>query len=753
MRNMRGVAFQRAIGVFVLSFVFPVIGSATIPEGPKAEDSFACLSPGDLVQMVRKVYTLDPALKTTWDWRFLQASRESRAARNELGYRGDSAIESIVGAIHEEERQETPHEEFLNDLFSSLRGIQTPKARKALKELCLPLFRTNDPTQKALGFSRIGGPERIDNLASLTLQQIRQDFDLSEALAVFLNDPSEETLGYRVRGAVECLKIAATWPDAAIRTDSDVHRFGNRADRHYEKIVEYLRTLNARGTGDEIRREMTSLPDGVERDCLGVALAMRGEIGSQRPTLMAVLQNERTRTFPNLRLAALKAFAWHGETRDLDFLKELKASDPYWLEQYNGVIRYEHWQDEIINPTPDQVKQREGIAVESSFNFDERQKWITYPIRTEAQAAILEIVRRAPPNTAVPLSVEELIALAKTSPTGNSNDSVRQIALTELGKRGDEAVAPLVQAIRQDLQTEKPFQSLSMGYFNTLIRIDTEQARKARRTLGLALLQSPDRAQNIQGVQVVRGLALDEELFPLVFRWIGNEITRGDAWNVLMDDPSGNFTDRKIQAALDDLQAPSQWRDANRRTVISQHSFGNRADGRYCNGIWILSSLKGPDVNCQLKRVLETLPAGPTRDCLVVVLAKRDRFLCQRPALVKLLQCERNRAFPHLRMYAVEIMGQSGNKEDLPFLKKLADFDPYCYEDYLGFSRHERWGNEYLNLTRKQMEEPEMAFVPRQTIEDGPVVPDHITYPIRQAARLAIHLIQSRIAKEGTNLK
>ncbi len=333
-------------------------------------------------------------------------------------------------------------------------------------------------------------------------------------------------------------------------------------------------------------------------------------------------------------------------------------------------------------------------------------------------------------------------------------------AFSELKKRGDAIIDAILFELKKDEDQGILYNHFREECLSLFIEINTEKSRKARKEACLCLL-TPNRSvverdlgrpraeENRLGIEGIRGLELDEDLLPLVLRYVTRERVLSEALDALQDDPSDKYSDRKVQAILEGLSVVEKWENANCRLGNTPYAFGNRADNHYWRSIQVLCALKGQDVNGEISSRIASLPDSTPKDCLVTALANRGEFHNQRSALVALLQNQRNRTFPHLRVEAVKAFELSGEKEDLPFLQELAGSDPYCYEDYLGLPRHERWKDEYINLTMDQIEHPDGYFLPKQVVLKGTPTPQKITYPIREAAKKAIQAIEARTGDEG----
>jgi len=264
------------------------------------------------------------------------------------------------------------------------------------------------------------------------------------------------------------------------------------------------------------------------------------------------------------------------------------------------------------------------------------------------------------------------------------------------------------------------------------------------------LLDCPDRGVQSEGLSGISGIALDAELFQKVRKYLTHPYPalRNSALFVISDDPSPDLAEEKVQAMVELLHGVKDIPDANLKIWEFEHmNRGNVADSHYSRYVSVLWQITGSDA--ALRKQMAAAPEGIVRHCLALALAWRDHVEEVRATLQSFLKDSNYRTMSNLRQRCVDAFRTYGHPQDIPFLKELAASDPYCLDVYRGGVSGflEKWGDEYINLTKDQRDNPKEWFYP----EMGELMgfqpkPAETTYPIRLAAKLAIKAIEDRTA-------
>jgi hypothetical protein len=217
---------------------------------------------------------------------------------------------------------------------------------------------------------------------------------------------------------------------------------------------------------------------------------------------------------------------------------------------------------------------------------------------------------------------------------------------------------------------------------------------------------------------------------------------------VIEHDPSPDLAEEKVQAVVELLQGVKDLPEGSlKKWGFERGNRGNVADSRYSRYVWVLWQITGSDAS--LRKQMTSAPEGIVRHCLALALAWRDHVEAVRESLQSFLKDTNYRAMTGLRRQCLDAFRTYGQPEDIAFLKELAASDPYNEEvykgNYPGFL--EKWGDEYINLTKEQREQPEEYFYPRmEKLAGYQIKPAETIYPIRRAAQWAIKAIEDRAA-------
>jgi len=264
------------------------------------------------------------------------------------------------------------------------------------------------------------------------------------------------------------------------------------------------------------------------------------------------------------------------------------------------------------------------------------------------------------------------------------------------------------------------------------------------------LLSSSDVGVQSAGLSGMRRIALDLDLFEKVRKYLTHPdpALQDRALSVIADDPSPDLAEEKVQAVVELLRGVKDIPDGGLKKREQGHMGpGNGADSHYSRYVWYLWQITGSDA--ALRKQMASAPEGIVRHCLALALAWRDHVEEARESLQSFLKDSNYRTMSNLRQRCVDAFLTYGHPQDIPFLKELAASDPYSVDVYRGGVSGflEKWGDEYINLTKDQRDNPKEWFYP----EMGELMgfqpkPAETTYPIRLAAKLAIKAIEDRAA-------
>jgi hypothetical protein len=263
-----------------------------------------------------------------------------------------------------------------------------------------------------------------------------------------------------------------------------------------------------------------------------------------------------------------------------------------------------------------------------------------------------------------------------------------------------------------------------------------------------ALLKSDSIGVRSAGLYGISGIALDAGLFEEVRKCLRIESLRRPALSVIKNDPSPNLAEEKVQAMVELLQGVKDLPEASlKKWGFERGNRGNVADSHYSRYVSVLWQITASDA--ALQKQMASAPEGIVRHCLALALAWRDHIEAVRESLQSFLKDSNCRTMSNLRGQCLQAFLAYGQPEDIAFLRELAAADPYNEEvykgNYSGFL--EKWGDEYINLTKEQKEQPEEYFYPKmEKLAGYQIKPAETIYPIRRAAQAAIKAIEDRAA-------
>lgn len=312
----------------------------------------------------------------------------------------------------------------------------------------------------------------------------------------------------------------------------------------------------------------------------------------------------------------------------------------------------------------------------------------------------------------------------------------------ELVRMGDSVVDVLIKRIK----TER--ESIFRDRIETVVnRMNTPHSIDLRKNMNRTRLASKSGYVVNEGLIGIKDIELDADLLTKVTACLKNPYRMQDALDVLAADPSSDFPTEKVQAITQSMlaQVGKPGMKFGYRNFEGA-GIGSVADSIYRKHVWTLSRMKG--VDGAILNEITTQPEGIVRDLLKIALALRGDLKSERESLKTFLKNPEYRTLANNRLFCVEAFNKFGDKTDLPFLKELANSDPYCVEEYDFFPKCEKWGEEYINRTKDQIEYEKDAFAPKQTMCPEKQIPSKVTYPIREAAKGAIRVIETRGAAD-----
>jgi hypothetical protein len=360
------------------------------------------------------------------------------------------------------------------------------------------------------------------------------------------------------------------------------------------------------------------------------------------------------------------------------------------------------------------------------------------PISPERLEYLLSILAKPEPNFAP----EEMKDYKKVQQAYSIYREEQLNASRELSRMGDSVVEILVEQIKKGKDGD-----FRDRLETILSRINTQKAREMRKNLNRGRLDSKSGYVVNEGLIGIKDIELDADLLTKVTACLKNPYRMQDALDVLAADPSSNFPTEKVQAITESMlaQAGKPGMKFGYRNFEGA-GIGSVADSIYRKHVWTLSRMKGVDE--ALRNEITTQPEGIVRDLLKIALALRGDMKSERESLKTFLKNPEYRTLANNRLFCVEAFNKFGDKSDLPFLKELADRS-LLVEEYDFFPKCEKWGEEYINRTKDQIEYEKDAFAPKQTMCPEKQIPTKVTYPIREAAKKAIQAIEARTEAEG----
>ncbi|HPS02888.1 MAG TPA: hypothetical protein PLA90_15220 [Candidatus Sumerlaeota bacterium] len=316
-------------------------------------------------------------------------------------------------------------------------------------------------------------------------------------------------------------------------------------------------------------------------------------------------------------------------------------------------------------------------------------------------------------------------------------------ASRELSRMGDSVVEILVEQIKKGKDGD-----FRDRLETILSRINTQKAREVRKNLNRGRLDSKSGYVVNEGLIGIKDIELDADLLTKVTACLKNPYRMQDALDVLAADPSSDFSTEKVQAITQSMlaQVGKPGMKFGYRNFEGA-GIGSVADSIYRKHVWTLSRMKSVDET--IRNEIGVQPEGIVRDLLKIALALRGDMKSERESLKTFLKNPEYRTLANNRLFCVEAFNKFGDKTDLPFLKELANSDPYSVEEYDFFPKCEKWGEEYINRTKDQIEYEKDAFAPKQTMCPEKQIPTKVTYPIREAAKGAIRAIEARTGGDG----
>ncbi len=350
-------------------------------------------------------------------------------------------------------------------------------------------------------------------------------------------------------------------------------------------------------------------------------------------------------------------------------------------------------------------------------------------------------------NTGNSEKIDSLISLISESSDGRNGDGRNVTAIKELIVYGDASVDAICARFKDSIPSGNTRQAQRSSVNRILCGINTPKARQARKNLFLPLLDNERFEMRRSGIQCLRGLELDQDLISKVLLRLQNEYLRDDVLELLTADPSTNFSKEKVRAIVQSMLSmvgkPSM--ELGHRSWEGK-GIGSLADTIFNRHVWTLSRMKGVDVAIRDEMVVHS--DGIVRDLLKISLGLRGDMKSGREPMKSFLMNSEYRTLPNNRLSCVEAFNKFGDKTDLPFLQEIASSDPYCVEEYAYYQKCEKWRDEYINRTELQIKNESTSFAPLQTV-DKKQNPTKVTYPIREAAKKAIEVIEARTEAEG----
>lgn len=250
---------------------------------------------------------------------------------------------------------------------------------------------------KSYGYAlcAIEGTELDRELFDKVCSFLTRDNFRNDALQVLATDPSTNLTEEKVVAICNSLVEIEKQPDRNRATrDNMLKGIFNTTDRYCVPHIDAL--VKIPGADSAIRTRIEQQPEGITRQCLRIALANRGDIPATREFLAAFLKDPEYRACVVLRIRAVEGYSNGGETRDLPFLQELAATDPFkeeWELALDGP-RWHKWGDEHINLYKEPAEYRRYYETEKKRIPSERFR-TTYLIREAAKKAIEAIEARA----------------------------------------------------------------------------------------------------------------------------------------------------------------------------------------------------------------------------------------------------------------------------------------------------------------------------------------------------------------------
>lgn len=271
------------------------------------------------------------------------------------------------------------------------------------------------------------------------------------------------------------------------------------------------------------------------------------------------------------------------------------------------------------------------------------------------------------------------------------------------------------------------------------------------------LLTSTDRDVLFEALRGIWGVELDADSFEKVRKCLKYQggtmasILRERSIGVIAADPSSNLVEEKVQALVESLATVKDVPEGQyKKPNFEGEGIGNLADNLYHVHVSALAGMKG--VDSALRSRIAAAPEGIGRNCLMIALAKRGDMAGTRESLKAFLKDPEYRTMSMLKRDCLDCFLRHGEERDVAFLTELSTSDPYQVEEFNHFpGSYEKWGDEYMNLTKDQEEEPEIRFAPKVTmlVWGEKTKPRKTTHPIRMAAQSAIKAIGAREKKDG----
>jgi HEAT repeat protein len=516
----------------------------------------------------------------------------------------------------------------------------------------------------------------------------------SNIAAAFFTDKSTATVSRKVD------VILATLPQLEHLADAEsvIPELG-RTSREMA-LGGYIYALATMAGAEPILRQKRDefTPESVERKAVVLALAWRAYKSVHSP----VLQIARDDKDGFLRLMAVIGLGTIGSPEDISFLKRLADVDDYTRSQVN--------------------------------DFSGGKEQTEYPVRWEAKRAITKIEKRAntpqpqQPNPPSDTTLEDSVdRLGRLKPGAETDQAVGDLA-----RQGDKAVAEIGKQLEE--------RDVDYGWRHNAVRVlkavNTEKSRALLRRMALgelsggnpnlaawaaqaliacdrreawALLNSTSPEALTTALNAIDGQTVDKEYISLLKKQLGNKnpLVSWRAAEVMAAGASGKLADEAVEAIGQALTAvaslphvdepdPKGYRFGTVSTLGEQYYF------RYTN------ALERAHVDNRTLHNLAERLHGRARNTVVLALVRRgDKSVHNE--VVMLAQDLQAGLF---RAWAARGLGEIGIQDDLPLLRTLAENDPL--------------------------------------IRNGPLAPPHPidslgpTYPVREAAKGAIHSIEKR---------